>query len=97
MQAIETVRAELEPKLDTLLMYLESVHDTRAHEFFSSIHNNLLSVEGEEQLLELFIQLSMTAFQPFELDPVAVLLTDEILAYAEQISDAFSASANVSH
>ncbi|MFT5580630.1 MAG: hypothetical protein ACI9WS_003397 [Paraglaciecola psychrophila] len=97
MKAIDTVRIELEPKLDALLMYLESVHDARAHAFFVSIRDRLLALEEEEQLLELFIQLSMAAFQPFVLDPVAVLLADEVLAYAEQVSDAFSADASTAH
>lgn len=97
MQAIDTVRAELEPKLETLLMYLDSVQDLPAHRFFTSIRNNLRGLEQEEQLLELFIQLSMTAFQPFMLDTFAAHLTDEILVYAQQVSEAYSADTGTSH
>jgi len=91
------IKAELEPKLDLLLMYLESVQDREAHHFFAAIQKNVQTLEQEEQVLELFIQLSMTAFQPFVLDPFAVRLTDDILVYAQQVSEAYSADTGTSH
>ncbi|MEP4485261.1 MAG: hypothetical protein ABJ013_06520 [Halioglobus sp.] len=97
MEAIDVIKAELEPKFNVLLMYLEAVQDMQAHQFFASIANNLLALQQEEQVLELFIQLSMTAFQPFVLDPFAVHLTDDILAYAQQVSEAYSADTGISH
>ena len=97
MEAVDVIKAELEPKLNVLLMYLESVQDMQAHQFFTSIANNLNALQQEEQVLELFIQLSMTAFQPFVLDPFAVHLTDDILVYAQQISEAYSADTGISH
>ena len=97
MEAVAVIKSELEPKLDLLLMYLESVQDMQAHQFFTSIANNLRALQQEEQVLELFIQLSMTAFQPFVLDPFAVRLTDDILVYAQQISEAYSADTGTSH
>ena len=97
MEAVDVIKAELEPRLNVLLLYLESVQDMQAHKFFASIANNLSALQQEEQVLELFIQLSMTAFQPFVLDPFAVHLTDDILAYAQQISEAYSADTGTSH
>jgi len=97
MEAIAVIKTELEPKFDVLLMYLESVQDMQAHQFFAAIAQNLRLLEAEEQLLELFIQLSMTAFQPFVLDPFAVHLTDDILMYAQQVSEAYSADTGISH
>ena len=97
MQAIAAIKMELEPRFETLLLYLESVQDFQAHSFFAGIQSNLRVLEQEEQVLELFIQLSMTAFQPFVLDPFAVRLTDEILAYAQQISETFAADTGTSH
>jgi len=97
MEAVAVIKIELEPKLELLLMYLESVQDMQAHQFFASIQNNLRALQHEEQVLELFIQLSMTAMQPFVLDPFAVRLTDDILVYAQQISEAYSADTGISH
>ena len=97
MEAVAVIKSELEPMFDVLLMYLESVQDMQAHQFFASIENNLRALQQEEEVLELFIALSMTAFQPFVLDPFAVRLTDDILAYAQQISEAYSADTDISH
>lgn len=97
MEAVAVIKTELEPMFDVLLMYLESVQDMQAHQFFASIQNNLRALQQEEEVLELFIQLSMTAFQPFVLDPFAVRLTDDILVYAQQISETFSADSGTSH
>jgi hypothetical protein len=97
MEAIAVIKAELEPRFDVLLLYLESVQDLPAHRFFNAIASNLRALEQEEQVLELFIQLSMTAFQPFVLDPFAASLTDDILVYAQQISETFSADSGTSH
>ena len=91
MEAIDSVKQHLTPRLDGLVAYLAELQHEDAHRFFARMQQNLLSLEHEEELLELFIQLSMTAFQPFQLDPVAASIVDDILAYAEQTSHTFSA------
>jgi hypothetical protein len=47
-------------------------------------------VEGEEQLLELFIELSTTAFLGIPFDEVALALIDDVLMNAEQVAQTFS-------
>jgi hypothetical protein len=91
MEAIDSVKAYLTPRLDGLVSYLSESGQADAHRFFSRMQQNLLVLEQEEELLELFIQLSMTAFQGFQLDPVAASIVDDILAFAEQTSHTFSA------
>ena len=91
MEAIASVKDDLNPRLEGLVAYLFESQQHQAFRFFSRLQQNLLSLEHEEELLELFIQLSMTAFQPFQLDPVAASIVDDILAYAEQTSHTFSA------
>jgi hypothetical protein len=51
-------------------------------------------VTKEEELLEVFIMMSMMAFQGFRLDPMASMLADQILAHAEQVSHTFSADSS---
>ena len=48
------------------------------------------TVEGEEQLLELFIELSTTAFLGIPFDEVALALIDDVLMNAEQVAQTFS-------
>jgi len=91
MDAINSVKTHLSPRLDGLVSYLEVSQQSDAHRFFSRLQEYLNSLTEEEELLELFIQLSMTAFQGFQLDPVAASVVDDILAYAEEISHTFSA------
>jgi hypothetical protein len=47
-------------------------------------------VTGEEQLLELFIELSTTAFLGISFDAIALDQIDDILMTAEQISQTFA-------
>ena len=95
--AVEATRDALLAQLEGLIQYLNGAGDPMALGFFSQIYDMTANVEEEEQLLELFMALSSTAFQGFTLDPYAALLTDEILAFAEQISHTFSASGNSVH
>ena len=97
MQAIETVKTELKPKLERLILYLNETNEVAAASFFTNILVVLTSLTEEEQLLELFIELSTTAFQGFVFDDVSWALTDDVLMYAEQIAQTFTASPDVPH
>ena len=70
--------------------YLQQRGQIQAFGFFSQILATTQAITDEGELLELFIQLSMTAFQGFQLDPVAATIVDDILLYAEQVSQTFS-------
>jgi hypothetical protein len=97
MEALQTVKATLSPRLDALVQYLGDVGDIRAAAFFSEIAAALKAAREEGELLEVFLALSTTAFQGFQFDPAAAADVDEILAYAEQVSHTFAASENVLH
>lgn len=95
MDAIDTVRNELRPQLEDLLTHLGNTEQIAAAAFFTQILMGLNKVEREEQLLELFIELSTTAFLGLEFDAAALTMIDDLLANAELIAQAFSAdSAN---
>ena len=50
-----------------------------------------------EAKIELFIELSATAFQGFVFDDESWALTDDVLMYAEQIAEAFTADQDSPH
>ncbi len=97
MQAIQTVKSELRPKLERLIVYLNETNEVVAASFFTNILVVLVGLTEEEQLLELFIELSTTAFQGFVFDDVSWALTDDVLLYAEQVAQTFTASPDLPH
>ena len=88
MQAIATVKDDLRPKLEALIEYLNESNEVAAASFFTNILVILAGLQHEEELLALFIELSTTAFQGFLFDETSWAMTDEILAYAEQVAHA---------
>ena len=97
MNAIDTVKTELRPKLERLIVYLNETNEVMAASFFTNILVVLVQLDQEEQLLELFIELSTTAFQGFMFDDESWALTDDVLMYAEQIAEAFTADQDRPH
>ncbi len=97
MDALDTIKVELSPRLDALAQHFEDLQDPRAAAFFTGIAANLAAVKEEADLLEVFFALSTTAFQGFSFDPVAASGVDEVLAYAEQVSQAFTADPGSAH
>ena len=58
--------------------------------FFTKLFVDLNAVVSEEQLLELFIELSTTAFLGISFDELVLAQIDDILMTAEQVSQTFS-------
>tara|TARA_X000000950_G_scaffold288114_1_gene403362 strand:+ start:1808 stop:2101 length:294 start_codon:yes stop_codon:yes gene_type:complete len=90
MEAIESVKQTLKPQVEDLLSHLNATEQNAAAAFFTQILINLTAADGEEQLLEVFIELSTTAFLGITFDEYALALIDELLLNAEQIAHAFS-------
>jgi hypothetical protein len=97
MDAINTVREYLAPRLNALIRHYIEQNEVNATQFFTGILARLNTIEYEEQLLELFIELSTTAFHGFLFDDTSWAMTDEILAYSIEISETFTASAQHPH
>ena len=85
MNAIESIKRDLTPKFEDLLMHLNSSDQMAAS--ISPTFVDLNAVASEEQLLELFIELLTTAFLGISFDEVALDQIDNILMTAEQISE----------
>lgn len=90
MNAIDTVKDALRPKFEDLLLHLNSTDQMAASGFFTKLFVDLNAVASEEQLLELFIELSTTAFLGISFDESALAQIDDILMTAEQVSQTFS-------
>ena len=90
MNAIHTVKEALRPKFEDLLLHLNSTDQMAASGFFTKLFVDLNAVASEEQLLELFIELSTTAFLGISFDELALAQIDDILMTAEQVSHTFS-------
>jgi hypothetical protein len=90
MNAIDTVKDALRPKFEDLLLHLNSTDQMAASGFFTKLFVDLNAVASEEQLLELFIELSTTAFLGNSFDELALAQIDDILMTAEQVSQTFS-------
>ena len=90
MNAIDSVKDSLTPKFEHLLMHLNATDQMAASGFFTKLFVDLNAVASEEQLLELFIELSTTAFLGISFDEIALQQIDDILITAEQVSETFS-------
>ncbi len=97
MDLIDTVKIDLRPKLESLITYLNDTDEVVAASFFTQILVGLVALSEEEQLLELFIELSTTAFQGFHFDDQSWALTDDVLMYAEQIAQTLTANQDARH
>ena len=90
MNAIDSVKNDLKPKFEELLLHLNATDQMAASGFFTKLFIDLNNVSSEEQLLELFIELSTTAFLGISFDAIALDQIDDILMTAEQISQTFA-------
>ena len=90
MDAIDFVKNDLRPKFEDLLTHLNATEQIAASHLFSKLFFDLNDVTCEEQLLELFIELSTTAFLGISFDAVALDQIDDILMTAEQVSQTFA-------
>lgn len=97
MNAVHEIRESLKPPVDQIMEHLEISGQVDALEFFRQVRNGLEHVKEEDDLLELFMMLSMMAFQGFQMDPLATMMADRILAYAERTAHTFSASDENAH
>ena len=97
MDAIDTVREHLAPRLHTLISHFIECSEVNATQFFTGILARLNAIQSEEELLALFIELSTAAFHGFQFDETSWALTDEILAYSIEISATFTAGAQHPH
>ena len=96
-RVVGEVKAQLRPKLLTVVNYLADDGDTAAFAWYVSLVTMLDAAESEVELIGFSIELSKAAFLGFQYDNVAHLLIDELLEVAEHIAHAFTADNNNPH
>jgi hypothetical protein len=90
--AILEVQQLIQPKLKTLIEYVNEQHELTASIYFTELAIALAQAKTEPDLLGWCIELSRAAFIGIQYDQVSWALVDEILADAELISMTFTAS-----
>ena len=97
MNMIESIRQEFRPQLQRLSNYLDLGGDRNAAAFFRQLEAKLDKTHNEEELLNLFMALSTTAFQGFQLDPFAIRVADQLLMQAQHYAVTLSADTRSGH
>ena len=97
MSNIDEVVKDMSSVVGDLVVYLESSGQPEAYAFFMQAQDRLKGVDDEEQLLEFFLLLSMTAFQGFCMDPFATMMADRVLEHAQHVAHTFSADDDIVH
>ena len=70
MNAVETVKADLLPKVGDLLTHLPDTEQAEAASFFSRVFHDLSAVSGEEQLLRCLLSYSPPLSSALNLTPL---------------------------
>lgn len=89
-------RDQLIPALKGLLMPVTD-DDPNAGVFFAQCLMQLRAVETEDELLEVFMKLSTTAFLGFVLSQNNVEKIDAVLAQAQNIATLFATEGGIEH
>ena len=87
---VSYAKSELAPMLEALVLLVEQDALDAEHRFFSSVLRGIEQASEAEDLVDPFMQLSMSAFSGFQLDPPVAMLLDQVLAKAQRLSEALS-------
>ena len=97
MEHIETVRAELEALTKAVSDSLDPESQPTVIEFFATILVAIRRMQDEVDLINLFFELSTTAFRGFTLTDDQSASIDALLEAAENIASAMSAPSDNMH
>ena len=82
----KTASSQLEPLVTAVIDELEAADNAYPMAFFTQILIRLRGTTDEEGLMQLFFELSTTAFQGFVLSATEAQRVDELLENCEQIA-----------
>lgn len=86
------IRSQLEPLFKVVLDELAEGGDSLAFAFFAERMGELNTAEGEEDVINMFINLSQAAFLGFQYTEQSWAKVDDLLAQAESVSHAMTAN-----
>ena len=90
----DTINQEILPSLNCLLQDLSG---SREVQFFKKIQSDLIYAQSEQNLLEIFLELSTLMFSDFFFTEEQFEEIDILLENCEQIACTFSANTSVSN
>ena len=90
----DTINRDILPSLDYLLY--DSI-GAREIQFFKKIQSDLVYAQSEQNLLEVFLELSTLMYSDFVFTDEQLEKIDTLLATCEQIACTFSASTSISN
>lgn len=97
MEFVESARLQLVPLITEVIDELEEDGQILERSFFTMRLVQANQMQEGSDLLHLFLELSTTAFQGFSFTTEQTALIDQLLAVAENISFALSASSGDAH
>ena len=97
MDYVESARLQLVPLMTELIDDFDDNGQIMERSFFTMRLVQANSMQVGSDLLHLFLELSTTAFQGFSFTPGQAAKIDHLLAVAENISFALSASSSDAH
>ena len=90
----DTINQDILPSLDFLLQDLTGAREVQ---FFKKIQSDLIYAQSEQNLLEVFLELSTLMFSDFFFTEEQFKEIDILLENCEQIACTFSANTSVSN
>ena len=93
-ELMHTINQEILPSLDYLLQDLRGAREVQ---FFKKIQSGLIYAQSEQNLLEIFLELSTLMFSDFFFTDEQFEKIDILLGNCEQIAFTFSANTSVSN
>ena len=90
----DTINEDILPSLDNLL---QGSLGAREVQFFKKIQSDLIYAQSEQNLLEIFLELSTLMFSEFFFTDEQLEKIDALLENCEQIASTFSANTSVSN
>ena len=97
MELVENARTQLEPLIVGVLDSLDEQVQVIETSFFTLLLIQLRQMAEDADLMNLFLELSTTAFQGFVFSESQLRLIDEVLATAEYIAFALTAEPDSAH
>ena len=85
-ELVNSARDQLEPLLQAVVEELGASENAHPMAFFTQIHMRMSAMTEEEDLMQLFFELSTTAFQGFVFSPTEAEKVDTLLEHCEQIA-----------
>lgn len=83
--------------LSAILALLEREDQPDQKVFFSAIRRSIESARESDDLVDPFIQLSMSAFMGFRFDSAVAMVLDQLLMHSQQLTEVLSLESHEIH